>query len=61
MGDTYEPSRRRAQQREKRLSTAAATVVVIVLTIVAAASLALAVDRLSNDRASVTELRASPA
>ena len=61
MGDTYEPSRRRAQQREKRLSTAVATVFVIVLTIVAAASLALAADRLSHDRASVTELRSSPA
>lgn len=60
MGDTYEPSRRRAQQREKRFSTAAATVFTVVLTIAAVAILVLAASRLSHDRTAVAELRAAP-
>jgi hypothetical protein len=60
MGDTFEPSRRRAQQREKRLSTVLATVLVVVLTIAAAAILALSGSRLSHDRAAVAAFRAAP-
>lgn len=60
MGDTFEPSRRRAQKREKRLSAAVATVFIVLLTIVAAAIVALAADRLSNDRAAVAAFHAAP-
>jgi hypothetical protein len=60
MGDTFEPSRRRAQKREKRLSTVLATVLVVVLTIAAAAILAPAGGRLSSDRAAVAAFRAAP-
>jgi hypothetical protein len=61
MGDTFEPSRRRAQQREKRFSTVIATVLTVLLTIVAVAIMALAGGRLSHDRAAVATFRAAPA
>jgi hypothetical protein len=60
MGDTFEPSRRRAQKREKRFSTVIVTVLIVVFTIGAAAILALAGGRLSHDRAAVAAFRAAP-
>lgn len=57
MGDTFESHRRSA---EKRLSPVQMTMYIVVLTIVAAAILALAGNRLSQDRAAVDAFRAAP-